>query len=101
MNKKVEVVKIKQARGRLLTNLNLFYPSAVKVSTLYRTVCDDPAYNKALLLKDITYFHDKGYVEFIDDVLGGADGFEDKVLKLTAAGKEVAEGTVTDEALEI
>ena len=86
---------------RLLTNLQLFYPSPVRLDTLYRTVCYDPIYCKALFQKDIMYFHQKGYIEFIDDVLGGADSFEHKVCLLTSKGKEVAEGTRTDEALEI
>ncbi len=101
MAEKIDIVKIKQARGRLLTNLNLFYPSPVQLGTLFRTVCDDPAYNKALFLKDITYFQQKGYIEFVDDLLGGADEFMKKVSKLTAMGKEIAEGTMTDPALEI
>ncbi len=101
MTKPIDVIKIKQARGRLLTNLNLFYPSAVRLDTLYRTVCGDPAYNKALFEKDVTYFGQKKYIEFVDDILGGADDFYHKVVTLTAEGKEVAEGTTIDPALEI
>ena len=101
MADKIDIIRIKQARGRLLTNLNLFYPSPVMLNTLYRTVCEDPAYNRALFLKDIVYFRQKGYIEFIDDKLGGAEKFEDKVCRLTDKGKEIAEGTMTDEALEI
>ena len=101
MNRKLEVLKIKQARGRLLVNLNLFYPHAVLVRTLYRTVCDEPSYNKALLLKDLTYFHDKGYISWCEDVLRDSPEFEERLVKLTATGKEVAEGTITDDALEI
>lgn len=101
MSKKLEAVKIKQTRGRLLTNLNLFHPSPVQLATLYRTVCDDPTYSFALFQKDIVYFQQKGYIEFVDDKLGGADSFEKKVCLLTAAGKEIAEGTMTDPALEI
>ena len=98
---KLDVLKIKQARGRLLTNLNLFYPSPVTLKTLYRTVCDDPAYGRALFKKDIVYFGQKGYIEFLDEVIGGADDFDSKVCRLTDTGKEIAEGTMTDEALEI
>lgn len=98
---KLDILKIKQARGRLLTNLNLFYPSPAILKTLYRTVCGDPTYGRALFHKDIFYFEQKGYIEFIDDAIGGADSFEDKVCRLTDKGKEIAEGTMTDEALEI
>jgi hypothetical protein len=101
MTDEIEVIKIKQARGRLLTNLNLFYPTPVTVATLYRTVCDDPAYNKTLLLKDLTYFHQKGYIEYVDEAVGGSDEFEKKVCRLTDTGKEVAEGTRKDPALEV
>ena len=38
MADKLDILKIKQARGRLLTNLNLFYPSPVRLDTLYRTI---------------------------------------------------------------
>jgi len=101
MARKLDVVKIKQARGRLLTNLNLFYPSPVTCLSLFRTVCDDPTYNWALFQKDMIYFQQKAYIEFIDDKLGGADDFAKKVCRLTDTGKEVAEGTQTDKALEI
>jgi len=101
MADKLDIIRIKQARGRLLQNLNLFYPSPVNVRTLYRTVCDDPMYNRALLQKDISYFEQKGYIEWVDDKLGGADDFWQKVCKLTSSGKEIAEGTQTDPALEI
>ncbi len=101
MDRRLEAIKIKQARGRVLTNLNLFYPQPVTLRTLYRTVCDDPTYSQSYFQKDIHYFKAKKYIEFSDDVLGGAAAFEDKVVKLTAAGKEIAEGTATDPALEI
>ena len=101
MTRELDVIRIKQARGRLLTNLNLFYPSPVRLDILYRTVCGDTMYNKSVFSKDIMYFRQKGYIEFIDDMLGGADSFEKKVCLLTSRGKEVAEGTQTDPALEI
>ena len=101
MTKEIDVIKIKQQRGRLLTNLNLFHPSPVRLDTLYRTVCGDPAYNKALFQKDICYFREKNYIRFIDDALGGMDEFFSKVCTLTGSGKEIAEGTMTDPALEI
>jgi len=97
----IDIFKIKQMRGRLLTSLNLLYPSPVRVDTLYRTVCDDPDYSWALIKKDLFYFRQKGYIEFVDDILGGADDFKRKVCRLTDLGKEIAEGTRRDEALEI
>lgn len=102
MHDKINAIKIKQQRRQLLTNLDLFYPTPVQLDSLYRTVCHiDPNYEFALFRKDINYLVDKDYIEFIDDVLGGADSFEKKVIKLTAKGKEIAERTQIDDALEI
>jgi len=102
MHNKIDAFKIKQQRRQILTNLDLFYPTPAQLDSLYRTVCYiDPNYEFALFRKDINYFKDKGYIEFVDDVLGGADTFEKKVIKLTAEGKEIAERTQTDPALEI
>ncbi len=98
---KIEAVKIKMQRRMLLTALNLLYESPVLIESLWRTVCDDPSYERPLFKKDIFYFHQKGWLEFIDDKLGGADTFMEKVVRLTAKGKEIAERTMTDEALEI
>jgi hypothetical protein len=97
-----DAFKIIQSRKRLLTNLNILYPSAISTGELYRTVCHlDPTYDFSLFQKDIAYFKDKGWIEFIDDRLGGFDDYRKKVIKLTAEGKEIAEGTEIDEALEI
>ena len=101
MTRQVDIIKIKQQRGRLLTSLNLFHPTPVTLKSLYRTVCDDPSYTRALYRKDICYFSQKNYIEFVDEKLGGSDDFDKKVVLLTAGGKEVAEGTQTDPALEI
>lgn len=97
-----DAFKIKQSRKRLLTNLNILYPSGISTGELYRTVIHlDPTYDFTLFEKDIIYFKDKGWLEFIDDKIGGFDEFRKKVIKLTAEGKEIAEGTNIDEALEI
>ena len=101
MTDPVDIMKIKQQRGLVLTNLNLFYPTPVRLDTIYRTVCHDPTYNKALFQKDILYFQQKDYIEFVDAAIGGMDDFNAKTCILTAKGKEVAEGTQTDPALEI
>lgn len=94
--------KIKEARRRLLTNLNILYPATMSIRSLYRTVCHlDPTYDTSLYAKDIMYFVDKNWIEFVDNKIGGSREFEDKVIKLTAAGKEIAEGTDIDNALEI
>jgi len=94
-----EGIRIQEHRKRLLTNLNLFYPTPVKVSTVWRTVCDDPTYERALYDKDIHYFCQKQWVEMRADKLGVARTMDDRLILLTARGKEIAEQTMTDEAL--
>ncbi len=95
-----ESIVIKQQRRTLLTNLNLFYPTPVELRTLWRTVCDDPTYERALYKKDIVYFDQKGYIGFRGGPLA-SDEFDKKLVLLTAKGKEIAERTMTDPALEI
>jgi hypothetical protein len=101
MTRPIDIIKIKELRGQLLVNLNLFYPSPVRLDTLFRTICGNPAYNESLFQKDVSYFFQKRYFESIDDRLGGSDNWWHKVVTLTALGKEIAEGTRTDEALTI
>lgn len=97
-----EPTKIKQARVMILSSLNRMYPTPVMVRTLHRVMCGfDEHYDMSLLQKDVTYLKQKGYIEYIDDRLGAADKFEDKCTGLTASGKEIAERTQTDDALEI
>jgi len=97
-----EVIKIKQMRKLILSTLNLFCPAAVSLTTIYRNlIAFDPTYDDSLFAKDVWYLQEKGYLEFVDDVIGGASEFKKKVAKLTSAGKEIAERTQKDDALEI
>ena len=102
MNADRNALKMKQIRQMILSNLNRMYPTPLVVRTLYRVmIAFDEHYSLSLLEKDVTYLNQKGYVEWIDDKLGGGDDFEKKVLGLTAEGKEIADRTQTDKALEI
>jgi hypothetical protein len=102
MAKDPEAVKMMQMRQLILSNLNRLYPVPLQVRTLFRVLCGfDENYSLSLLQKDITYLKQKGYVEYIDDRIGGADSFEKKCVGLTAEGKEIADRTQTDKALEI
>ena len=93
---------IKQMRRQILRNLDRVYPSGLTILFLYQTVCAvDEFDDTELLRKDIAYLKEKGYLGFIDEAIGGADSFNEKVVKLTAEGKEIAERTQTDPALEI
>lgn len=95
-------LKIKHARQRILANLEIVYPSGLMVKSLWQTVCAiDETYDFNLMIKDLSYLKDKGYVKYVDDAIGGAKSFEKKVVKLTATGKEIAEDTMDDPALEI
>ena len=97
-----EVVKIKVARRRILSFLNMMYPTPLQLGTVFDSIgYVDPVYDFALFQKDIAYLADKGYIAFVDEKIGGASEFRKKVVSLTAEGKEIAERTQTDPALEI
>ncbi len=97
----IEAIKIKQVRKAILQNLNMMYPTGLQLDSLYRTVLYiDLTYDESLFAKDVTYLHEKGYIEFVDDKIGGMP-FRKKVARLTPEGKEIAERTQTDPALEI
>ena len=97
-----EAVRIKQTRRLILSCLNRMYPTPLQVRTLYKVMIGfDENYDLELLKKDIYYLRQKDFMEYVDDKLGGAGRFEDKCVGLTAEGKEIADRTQTDEALEI
>lgn len=98
----VESTRIKQVRQLILANLNILCPTAVMLRTLFRGVLAvHPTYDQSLFEKDIWYLKEKAYIEYIDDIIGGAPNWIKKVVRLTASGKEIAERTATDPALEI
>lgn len=98
----VEPTKIKQMRILILANLNRLYPTPLQVRTLFKVLVGfDENYDRSLLAKDLNYLKQKGYIEFIDDQIGGSPSFEMKFAGLTAEGKEIADRTQTDPALEI
>lgn len=97
-----ERIRIIEDRKRVLQYLDMMYPSPMKCETLYQSILYvSPDYEPAIFKKDVYYLNDKGYVEFVDEKIGGFKDFHRKVLKLTARGKEIAEQTLTDPALEI
>lgn len=99
---KPDIMIIKQQRRSLLNNLNLLYPVPFQTQTIWRTVCGyDASYDYSNYKRDLAYFRDKGWLRFVDEVIGGANSFEEKVVVLTASGKEIAERTMSDPALEI
>jgi len=97
-----ERISIIQDRKRLLEYMDIMYPAPVKTKLLFEScVYVNPDYEPACFRKDIHYLIDKGWIEFVDEKLGGFRDFREKVLHLTASGKEIAERTREDPALEI
>ena len=101
-------ILIKQARSLILRNLELVYPSGLNVKSLYQTACVvDQIYDFGLLRKDLAYLMEKGWLLLIGLGPGGratlADVKEEAltVVKLTAAGLEIAQRLKTDEAIEL
>jgi len=100
--RKIKLTQIKQVRIFILKNLNRVYPTPLQVRRMFRVIVGfDEHYDKLLLAKDLNYLKQKGYIEYVDEYIGGADTFEEKFVGLTAEGKEIAERTQTDPALEI
>lgn len=101
-NQPPDAVRMKQTRLTILSYLNRLYPTPLQVCTLFRVLLAfDETYSLSLLTKDVTYLKQKGYVEFVDDKIGGFEHYNKKFVGLTAEGKEIADRTATDEALEI
>jgi len=103
MSQSKESYLIKQARRIILESLNITYPHPLLVRNLFHTVITvNPVYVDDMLQKDLYYLKDKGYV-LINDRVGFSDilPFEKRLVRLTAPGKEIAERTMTDPALEI
>lgn len=97
---------IKQARCLMLRSLDRVYPSGLACRLLEQVMCTvDQSYGINLMRKDIAYLLDKGYVVIVR--IGGAGSLADvkrdslAVVKLTAAGLEVAQHLRDDPALEI
>jgi len=100
--KEPEAVKMMQLRKLILDYINRIYDTPLQVSMLYRVMCGiDEHYDFSLFRKDLMYLNQKGYVRFVDEAIGGADSFRKKYVGLTAEGKEIADKTHTDSALEI
>jgi len=98
-----ESVKIKIARNNILLYLNMSYPGGLRAQYIYENLMMmDESYQWVLLQKDIAYLRDKGYIERVDDKLGGQTlELQKQTYKLTPEGKEIAEKTGFDRALEL
>ena len=93
---------IRTIRHILMQCLNQSYPAKQYVRTLFENaIYIEPTYEKANFIKDIFYFQDKGYVKITENVLTKGSKLFDRFIVLTAPGKEIAEKTMTDDAMEI
>lgn len=102
MAKHPEAVRIMQLRKWVLENLNRLYPTPIQVGTLYKVMCGfDEHYDFTLFQKDIMYLRQKAYLYYVDEAIGGSESFRSRYIGLTAEGKEIADSTQTDSALEI
>jgi len=100
--KSSDAIKIITVRRNIMNNLDLVYPSGLSIKDIMQiNSIIAPFYDWALLQKDIAYLKEKGYIAFIDTDPNLMKSTEQKIIKLTATGKEIAEGTMIDEALEI
>jgi hypothetical protein len=102
MGDKITAFQIKQLRRTILRNLNMLYPSGMRLGSLYNTVsCMDETYNFDLFTKDITYLKEKGYIRFVDEPLSLNPSFRSRFAVLTCDGKDIADRIAIDPALEI
>ena len=102
MAKSAKAVMIIQARQQVMRSLDLVYPSGLTMKALYQTVCAiNEMYDFKLLQRDVAYLKGKGYVFFVDDLIGGMADIEAKVVKLTPKGLEISQDVIDDPALEL
>lgn len=102
MGTPIDAFRIKQLRRVILSNLNMLYPSGLRVASLYNTVsCLDESYEFSLFTKDVVYLRNKGYIRYADEPLGSESAFRDKFAILTETGKDIADRITTDPALEV
>jgi hypothetical protein len=100
--KSPDAIKIITIRKNILNKLDMVYPSGLSLKDIMQmNSIIDPFYDWDLFKKDIAYLKEKGYITFIDNDPNLMQLTEQKIVKLTATGKEIAEGTMIDEALEI
>lgn len=90
---------IKQARRDLLEALNIMYRvGPTKFDTLVASLTHLELPDDSCVKADLTYLIDKGYVEWTNE--GPLIAWHHRAYKLTAAGKEWADGILRDPALE-
>jgi hypothetical protein len=101
-NASSQSIAIRTVRRILMQLLNHSYPAKQYVHTLFNNaIYIEPTYEKAMFVKDLFYLQDKGYLKVIENVMEKGSELMDRYIVLTAAGKEIAEQTMIDPAMEI
>jgi hypothetical protein len=94
--------QIRTVRRILMQCLNRSYPAKQFVKTLFnKAIYIEPTYEKAAFVKDIFYLQDKGYLRISENVLTVGSDLMDRFVVLMADGKEIADKTMIDEAMEL
>lgn len=94
--------QIRTIRRIIMQRLNQSFPSRMLVSTLFKhAIYIEPTYEKRNYVKDLYYLEKKGYLEFPENILNKGAELMDRLIVLTATGKEIAEQTMVDDAMEI
>ena len=96
--------QIKRDRRTVLATLRTIYPRWMAGEELYLIVLDcNPEYDRRLLVKDLTYLNEKGYVAWkgAENIDRRTISVKDCVFRLTAPGTDIANGLVEDPTLEI
>lgn len=96
--------QIKRDRRQIIRTLKMIYAGWMHGDELFRIVLDvNPEYSRNLMVKDMNYLCEKGYVAFRGD-----SGIEAHAIsavhcefKLTAAGCDVADRMVKDPTLDV
>ena len=96
--------RIKADRRALLTYLNMVYPRWVPGEELFLIRLDDnPEYSRTLLVRDMDYLSERGYIAFKS--VSGRDvrnnSCKDCKFKITANGTDFANKIMEDPRLEI
>ncbi|MCE5184944.1 MAG: hypothetical protein LLF76_02320 [Planctomycetaceae bacterium] len=94
--------QIRTVRRIIMQRLNQAFPARMLVGTLFKhAIYIEPSYEKKNFVKDLFYLEKKGYLEFPDNIFNRGAELMDKLIVLTAEGKEIAEQTMVDEAMKL
>lgn len=95
----VQVTKNKMLRGQFLRTAALFYPTPISLKNIKTSLVTAGMNAAADVTKVISYLEDKGYITYTQ---GCIQGFEDDdLIKLTAKGVDLLEGTIDDPGVDI